>query len=852
MKKKLFLAFVFTLIAVNSFAQLSFNTWYPKNIGTTNNLNCFFSVSSSSNYLIGNGGLMYKYIDTGYWALQNSLTTNNLFYGKSNSYGYAYIVGANGTILKNNGGTNWTILNSGTNQDLYSFDYSSNWPLAVGNNGTIIQSTNSGLNWTPVPVTITNDLKSVKFEQSITHGTVGFLAGDNGYVSKLQIIIPPLPAEYILTQQFPGVMSNFRSIYLSDTNNVIIVGSGGKIIKTTNSGINWTLIPSGTTNDLNYITSTSYNDKKQLFICGSGGILLKSTDEGMSWAQHPTSTTENILSISENRCWIAGTNGKIFRMYPLPNGEGATSLVGVKLNGNNISAWIWSRGVFDQDLTSNNKAGFEWPKGTGKTAIFTAGLNIAAMVNGNIREAAVSYKGEYTYGVMNNQVPSGNQYIETYKVSRGDNAYNNIYYSNWGQMVPFGAPYVDVNHNNQFDALIDTPGVSGASQTIFICLTDGFTYMHTSGEGFGGGTLPLYADLRLTAWCYSDSILKDVQFLKYVVINKSNSQWNNTYFSIFSDPDIGNSNDDYIGCDSVRKLGYGYNGDNNDEGTTGIEYGINPPAVGFRFLKTPINRSVIPYDTLKMTSYDAYYGPSSGAPWCQTDPNGEQVGAYNLIKGFKKDMSPWMDPTFTPPVQSMYIFYGDPETNVGWTEFKGSVFNCGGPIGTIIPVNPKGNRSFVMSSGKDNFTINPGESQTIVIAQLIARGSDYLNSVTKLKQLSDIVANFYQTVGITNEYNIIPTAFSLSQNYPNPFNPTTKIKFDVAKSSPLIPLQRGTYVKLVIYDILGKEVQTLINEKLNSGTYEVTFDGSNFPSGIYFYRLTAGEFSETKKMILLK
>ncbi len=89
----------------------------------------------------------------------------------------------------------------------------------------------------------------------------------------------------------------------------------------------------------------------------------------------------------------------------------------------------------------------------------------------------------------------------------------------------------------------------------------------------------------------------------------------------------------------------------------------------------------------------------------------------------------------------------------------------------------------------------------------------------------------------------VPEKFSLRQNYPNPFNPTTNIKFSVAKSS---------YIKLVVSDVLGREVQTLVNEKLQPGTHEATFDGSMLNSGVYFYKLTANGYSETKKMLLIK
>lgn len=90
---------------------------------------------------------------------------------------------------------------------------------------------------------------------------------------------------------------------------------------------------------------------------------------------------------------------------------------------------------------------------------------------------------------------------------------------------------------------------------------------------------------------------------------------------------------------------------------------------------------------------------------------------------------------------------------------------------------------------------------------------------------------------------------SLVQNYPNPFNPTTKIKFTV--SSALATAQ-SVSTKLVLYNLLGQEVQTLLNKKLLPGNYEVEFDGSNLPSGIYLYKLTCGNNSLTKKMMLLK
>lgn len=93
--------------------------------------------------------------------------------------------------------------------------------------------------------------------------------------------------------------------------------------------------------------------------------------------------------------------------------------------------------------------------------------------------------------------------------------------------------------------------------------------------------------------------------------------------------------------------------------------------------------------------------------------------------------------------------------------------------------------------------------------------------------------------------NILPSEFYLEQNYPNPFNPSTKIKY-------VIPNGVRNLVTLKVYDVLGKEVSTLVNEEKPAGVYEVEFNAEKLSSGIYFYKLNAGSFSETKKMILIK
>jgi len=120
-------------------------------------------------------------------------------------------------------------------------------------------------------------------------------------------------------------------------------------------------------------------------------------------------------------------------------------------------------------------------------------------------------------------------------------------------------------------------------------------------------------------------------------------------------------------------------------------------------------------------------------------------------------------------------------------------------------------------------------------------------SVAGLAEVETIARiSFYEIIGVKQISSGIPQNFSLSQNCPNPFNPVTKIKFTIPVTG------HAMVVRLRIYDILGREINALINEKLSPGSYEVEWNASNFPSGIYFYRLETQGFSESKKMVLVK
>ncbi len=181
---------------------------------------------------------------------------------------------------------------------------------------------------------------------------------------------------------------------------------------------------------------------------------------------------------------------------------------------------------------------------------------------------------------------------------------------------------------------------------------------------------------------------------------------------------------------------------------------------------------------------------------------------------------------------------------------KGIIVSGGFQISTAT------NQCYVYSPGANVWTVQPNllSTKTDHAAASINIGNIWKflsisgtsnRSGTNSNTVNILTDTMSAITGINNSGNQIPITFNLEQNYPNPFNPSTKIRFDISGTSVA-----QTY--LYVYDILGQEIATLVNDQLKPGTYEVTFEGTNCTSGVYFYKLISTDYSETKRMILIK
>jgi hypothetical protein len=138
----------------------------------------------------------------------------------------------------------------------------------------------------------------------------------------------------------------------------------------------------------------------------------------------------------------------------------------------------------------------------------------------------------------------------------------------------------------------------------------------------------------------------------------------------------------------------------------------------------------------------------------------------------------------------------------------------------------------------------PAGSLKIICNRIGFTNDSAMVNVTSSSNIDSINFHLYRgSVGIKQISSVVPSEYKLYQNYPNPFNPRTRIQYSVVSSKN---------VSLIVYDILGKEVETLVNEKQSPGVYEVTFNAGNLSSGIYFYTLISGDFKATKRFVLIK
>jgi len=496
--------------------------------------------------------------------------------------------------------------------------------------------------------------------------------------------------------------------------------------------------------------------------------------------------------------------------------------------------------------------------------LYDQGLWLAGKIGGEYKATIAKWNVKYSPGpILENKPameihPEDSLRYRTYKISSGDNN-SNIDYSEWP--TDFGAPKDELNN----------PMVKG-DQTLWT-VYNGFDQSN-SPSTWDGNNIPI--EIRQTSFSHSGNesdatdIFSNVIFFEWEIINKGTESIDSSYIGFWTDIDFFGAFNNLPAVDTLHQLGYCWDEiDSNYNPFPGIR-----PAVGYTLLYGPIvpspnstaifrgkqknNFKNLPLSSFHPIGDDSDPSPLQGVPW-----NLDEV--WNIAEGLDLAGNIIIDSFTQQPTN--FPYNGDPGTRDGWIFPSGS---SGGGAG------------FVFFSGP--FTLFPNDTQWIMIALVPGLGNDRYESIENMRKKVEVLRSLpYDSLAFgTTKYFItdvnddnnsqLPTKFELSQNYPNPFNPTTTIKYMIPSSS-VIPSRQSRdqhqkdeipdnpsadgrndkmNVKLTVYDILGREVTTLVNKIQKPGNYKVEFNAGSLSSGVYLYKLKTDNFIETKKMILLR
>ena len=550
----------------------------------------------------------------------------------------------------------------------------------------------------------------------------------------------------------------------------------------------------------------------------------------------------------------------------------ADSIKAVLVDVNRFKLPVGNNGVL-ADLSINNEIG--GGKYDGNITMFSGGL----FMSGKTKDT-IWANGQFTADRYSDYVPGkvgSNEYDPynmLYVVKSTDPPFGQSWLD-WRFAVSQGAGFYDGNHdgiynpvdlngNGKWDINEDRPDLLGDMTTWCV-----YNDSRPSSARIFTEVKPQGIEIQQTVFAQKDSAdLNNVIFVKYRLINTGTvaDVFDDVYFGPSCDMDIGDSgSNDLGGTDTLLNSVYTY----HKLGSGDNKWGTNPPAEFVTLLQGPL--SYIPGVTFTDVNSNGVYDTGTDIPIDTAFSfNGPLLGKtiypgarnLNMTSGNQlfKEMDPrtaiqanymltghYIDGSIIDPctwtagqvlgglncknINPLYLYSGDPLVQTGW-------------INTMVT-----DQRNLLSCGP--FILEKNKPVDVIVAEIVGRGSDPLNSIAIAKQYVVNTIAYYNTnfansiiTGIRDLPQVV-NKFNLFQNYPNPFNPSTVIKYSVGQNSQ---------VSIKVYNILGREVAVLLNEQKNPGEYELTFNSAkyNLASGVYFYKLSGGGYTSVKKMLLIK
>ncbi|MEO8514159.1 MAG: YCF48-related protein [Ignavibacteria bacterium] len=662
--------------------------------------------------------------------------------------------------------------------------------------------------------TIGKQLNSVYFLNAST----GFAAGSNGVIYKTT----NSAAMWECYDTKSSIILN--AVYFPSVSTGFAAGNAGYIYRTINSGTNWIQVPSGTTNSL---ISIYFIDDNTGWAVGASGRILKSTNGGTSWLTQISGTTNQLNSVfftSALNGICAGLNIVLRTTdgganWVTNNSAGGNSVIMV-----NASTGFIANNFLGDLMYKTTNGGINWTTFSTNTGLACYGLSFTT--SNDIWASTIE-------GSIIRTTNAGNNWIVQY------NSSSNVLYSinnksNFGCSVGDNGTIITTT-NSGSNWSISTRGTEVISltdihfvnqQTGFVIGWNGIIYSTTTGgriwtKQISNTTTNLNSVYFTSA--QTGFVAGNSGILAFT--NNGGSSWTSTGIS------VENLNSIYF-INATTGLVCGNNGALLRTTNAGATWNTIPTGI------------IYSLTDISFPSSSTGYIVSSYLPLLKTTNSGQNWTQLSI------------------PIAGGYSisFVND---NTGYIKGSNLIRTTNGGLNWVNLTGSQGAYTsfrnaalgwIVGSTGADSMLItgtNDGGTSWNTYTSKIT------NMVGGIFMLSDstgwCVGNdgiIFKTsngggilTSINDPVNSIPENYKMLQNYPNPFNPVTSISFDIP-----IPAR----VKIIIYDLNGKMVEELVNEDKAAGSYRYQWDGTKYSSGVYFYKIEAGDFKETKKMILIK
>ncbi len=824
---KLLLLFtsIFFLSSVITYPQ-----WTNQNpVPNGNDLWSTFFTDDNTGWIVGSGGFIKKTTNAGNeWIQQNSGTILILKSVQFVDHNTGWICGESGLILKTtNGGTNWDSLISGTTEHLTDIHFSDlNTGYVVGFGGKILKTTNGGSTWVSSSSGTSSNLSAVDFIDANSGYVIGGELGnwlilkttDGGASWGNKSSSFPYNYGFPITVEFINSDLGFVGGGITPHSNYIY--------KTTDGGNTWIqsiLSPN--------LKETETSQREQLNIYRSGGInsinfkdsnigyavagdangyyrgIYITTNGGLTWdSEYRGEEESGLISVcitNSGHAWAVGFKGTIFILQSEDN-----SWLQI-LSGNRYACWSGDD-LYSVFCLNENIA---WGVGYRASCIGGGGNIVLKTTNGG-----KIWKTQLIDQYEGGRIRSVYFINEYYGWAVGDGTRSFYQTTDGGEnWIEGGSSYSSIFFIDQY---IGWATDDGYSKGIYKSTDSGFTWTQKSSIS---SSSVYFIDIN-TGWAVGEdgSILKSTDGGESWHSKTSGTTENLNcikFYDLNVGMCVGNAGIILLSTDGGESWMPQNSANTNDLKSIIFTNSTSIWITGFN--GTILQSADLGYNWL---SYDDVTENDLNSICFVNEHTGWVCGMNGTMFKYQNDVVPVELVSFTADLKNN-------EVQLNWGTAT-EVNNYGFEIERRYAKGEWNNIGFVEGQGN---SISP-KFYSFSDKSPVG-GSKFLY---RLKQI-DTDGQFEYSNEI--EVELIPTKYVLYQNYPNPFNPLTKIRYQLPEESEVV---------IKIFDLLGTEIALLVDENKKAGIYEVDFGGQNIASGAYIYRIVAGDFSEIKKMVLLK